>query len=224
MCKILEPSLRPPPMTHHFPPTAQSHLILPNALLLCFYPTMKLTAAAILSLAGFASAETFFKEQFDDVSVVSSIHFLWSTITNQVVRHFSIRLVRESRLHVGNHLVAVPRTNDKPPVNRFTRRTELAPAWWPVAGLTGNRIPPINRMPTWPEPVQVIGGRICAGSDANEARRTNRLAVPPLGVFQGLHKPRSYRPNAIHPASKSPFVGMGIYFHIRKTIQTTSHS
>lgn len=29
---------------------------------------MKLTAAAILSLAGFASAETFFKEQFDDVS------------------------------------------------------------------------------------------------------------------------------------------------------------
>ena len=81
-----------------FPPDpAQIHLILPNALLLSFYPTMKLTAAAILSLAGFASAETFFKEQFDDVSVVSSIHFLWSTIINQVgiVRHFSIRLVRE---------------------------------------------------------------------------------------------------------------------------------
>ena len=53
-----------------FPPDpAQIHLILPNALLLSFYPTMKLTAAAILSLAGFASAETFFTEQFDDVSV-----------------------------------------------------------------------------------------------------------------------------------------------------------
>lgn len=108
-------------MTHHFPTAQQSaqsiHLILPNALLLSFYPTMKLTAAAILSLAGFASAETFFKEQFDDVSVVSSIHFLWSTIINQVgtVRHFSIRLVRESRLHVGNHLVAVPRTSGTPP-------------------------------------------------------------------------------------------------------------
>ena len=85
-------------MTHHFP-TRAIHLILPNALLLSFYPTMKLTAAAILSLAGLASAETFFKEQFDDVSVVSSIHFLWSTIINQAgaVRHFSIRCWFESR-------------------------------------------------------------------------------------------------------------------------------
>lgn len=34
---------------------------------------MKLSAAAILSLAGFASAETFLKEQFDDVSSFSTI-------------------------------------------------------------------------------------------------------------------------------------------------------
>ena len=34
---------------------------------------MKLSAAAILSLAGFASAETYFKEQFDDVSSFSAV-------------------------------------------------------------------------------------------------------------------------------------------------------
>ena len=223
MCKILEPSLRPPPMTHHFPPTAQSHLILPNALLLCFYPTMKLTAAAILSLAGFASAETFFKEQFDDVSVVSSIHFLWSTITNQVVRHFSIRLVREfeapRRQSFGCSAEDQRQAPGQPihPKNRIGSCL-VASRWFDRQQDTAYKQDA--------DVARTSPGHwsICAGSDANEARRTNRLAVPPLGVFQGLHKPRSYRPNAIHPASKSPFVGMGIYFHIRKTIQTTSHS
>ena len=62
-----------PPMTHHFS-TVQSSFFRSSRPCV-FYPTMKLTAAAILSLAGLASAETYFKEQFDDVSSPVPVQF-----------------------------------------------------------------------------------------------------------------------------------------------------
>ena len=68
---------------------------------------MKLSAAAILSLAGLASAEVYIKEQFDDVSSFGSTptrigpNFSTTIKSDSPGHFFSIRLPRTSkRLHV----------------------------------------------------------------------------------------------------------------------------